>query len=369
MSVYNQIINTYMNIRTHLYNGNCQIVPETGTAIAAFSNAKVFDNKPHEVILSTNKLWNLSLGKNAVAINKSFDKWTQRLSTLDYGSDRIEFGEFFYWYSKPLENYYHTILDGLGHLWHYMWLKKQIPNLKLLINVKPYGKINVYPPFVTELLDLFDIEYQYTNAKIAYETIYFSDTLNQDNNGKRIIPHDEQYKLIHQLIDLACSGVNNVPTYEKIYVSRRTHANPKYTKDLIGEDNTKKRGLTNEDDIVEILQNEGYTEVFGENYTLAEKIAMFSKMKKYVSTAGAGVTNCLWVKDHDVSVGGIHTPGFPFPGPGHSRHICSNGRSRAIINIYPGKVQFVDPAQGAKSYNSPWYIADTNKFKEWVKTL
>lgn len=358
-----------MNIREHLYSGNCQIISETGTAIASFSNAKIFDNKPHEVILSANTLWNLNLGKNAGATEKSFKKWELQLSTPDYYWDRIKEGNFFYWYSKPLENYYHTMLDGLGHLWHYIWLKKQIPDLKLLVNVKPYGKINVYPPFVQELLELFDIDFEFTDARIAYQTVYFSDTLNQDKKGKRIIPHNEQYKLIHRLIDLACSSVHDVPTYEKIYVSRRTHANPKYTKDLIGEDNTKKRGLTNEDDIVKILQDEGYIEVFGENFTLAEKIAMFSKMKKYVSTAGAGVTNCLWVKDHDVSVGGIHTPGFPFPGPNHNRHICSNGSSRAIISIYPGKVQFIDPAQGAKSYNSPWYIADTNKFKEWVKTI
>ena len=137
-----------MNIREHLYSGNCQIIPETGTAIASFSNAKIFDNKPHEVILSANTLWNLNLGKNAGATEKSFKKWELQLSTPDYYWDRIKEGNFFYWYSKPLENYYHTILDGLGHLWHYIWLKKQIPDLKLLVNVKPYGKINVYPPFV-----------------------------------------------------------------------------------------------------------------------------------------------------------------------------------------------------------------------------
>ena len=54
---------------------------------------------------------------------------------------------------------------------------------------------------------------------------------------------------------------------KKIYLSRRAHANPLANrKTVIGEDNTVKRGLTNEDEVVEILKELGYVEVFGENY-------------------------------------------------------------------------------------------------------
>ena len=46
-------------------------------------------------------------------------------------------------------------------------------------------------------------------------------------------------------------------------------------------------------------------------------------MTKYISTAGAGVTNILWRINKDINVGGIHTPGFPFPSENHNRHIVA----------------------------------------------
>ena len=107
-------------------------------------------------------------------------------------------------------------------------------------------------------------------------------TLNQDERGKRTQPHPKQWELIDNMVKRSLAETD-VPAYDKIYLSRRAHANPLTDrKAVIGEDNTIKRGLTNEDEVVEILTELGYTEVFGENYTLAEKIALFSKMKKYI---------------------------------------------------------------------------------------
>ena len=78
----------------------------------------------------------------------------------------------------------------------------------------------------------------------------------------------------------------------------------------------------------------------------------------------------LWVRDHNVKVGGIHTPGFPFPGNSHNRHICAHRPyCKATIDIYPGKVLFVDPEAGAKNYNNPWYINDLGSFKTWATNI
>jgi len=78
----------------------------------------------------------------------------------------------------------------------------------------------------------------------------------------------------------------------------------------------------------------------------------------------------LWVRDHDVRVGGIHTPGFPFPSNVHNRHICAHRPySKANIINYPGKVLFHDPDAGAKDYNNPWYINNLDAFKNWAKTI
>lgn len=281
-------------------------------------------------------------------------------------------GEYFYLYTIPLYNYYHLLLDGVGCLTRYFELQESRPSLKLLVNESPRrkGGVTTHPPFVSELLDLLDIDWEYTDESVTYQTVYFGDTQGQLSNGRRCTPRDPQYHLLNRLISRATARTT-APVYNKIYLSRRAHANPiNNRKQIVGEDNTVKRGLTNEDEVVEILNELGYTEVFGENFTLAEKIVMFHNIKKYISTAGAGVANILWSMPHHISVGGIHTPGFPFPSDKHDRHICTNKKwVNATINLYKGKVRFIDPAAGQKNYNNPWYIKDLSLFRNWATTI
>lgn len=308
----------------------------------------------------------LELGKSAhkvldkVTIPKNNEPWKQR---------EVACGHYFYLWSKPLTNYYHCILDGLGCIQRYINLQEKYPELTLLINRTPRMDLENYPPFVSEMLDLLGIKWQYTDPQVDYEILFVGDTLNQDARGKRVRPDPQQWSLIDHLVERAKTTVS-MPVYDKIYLSRRAHANPlNNRKAVIGEDNTVKRGLVNEDLVVDILTDQGYTEVFGENYTLAEKIVLFSQMQKYISAAGAGVTNMLYVRDHPVSVGGIHTPGFPFPGPLHSRHICTHHPySKASINVYKGTVSFEDP-QPTKGYNHPWRIDNLEEFSTWSKTI
>jgi len=282
-------------------------------------------------------------------------------------------GEFYYWYTIPLTNYYHTLLDGVGSLTHYLELLKTKPNMKLLLNRTPRSKggVMVHPPFVYELLELLDIPYELTSDDTIYERVYYGAPLGIEN-GKRCRPPIVQYDLLRECIRVAKTRAPAAPSLSsgKVYLSRRAHANPlSDRKAVLGEDNTIKRGLTNEDDAVEILSSLGYTEVFGENYTLAEKIVIFNNMNKYISTAGAGVANMLWTMPNSVSVGGIHSPGFRFPGTDHSTHICTGPNVNCSINLYPDKVLFIDPAQGAKNYNSPWFINDLTAFRSWAEQI
>ena len=46
-------------------------------------------------------------------------------------------GLYYYWYTIPLVNYYHTLLDGVGALTHYMRLREQNPDVVLLLNRTP----------------------------------------------------------------------------------------------------------------------------------------------------------------------------------------------------------------------------------------
>ena len=333
--------------------------------LVVFADAQIPDytqTKYTEAIRCKGELIPLEIGKKASRVRDPVNIYTP--------VENKRQGEYFLWWSKPLINYYHIILDGLGCLWYYLDLRKSNPDIILLLNRTPRPGVAKYPPFVIELLELFDINWEYTDPSAQYETVYFGDTLNQDETGGRVAPDPKQWTLIEHMVRRSCE-ITNTPTYNKIYVSRRAHANPlNNRKDVIGEDNTVKRGLTNEDEVVKILTDLGYTEVFGENYTLAEKIALFSKMHKYISTAGAGVTNMLWVRDHEVRVGGVHTPGFPFPSNNHNRHICcQRPYSMAQIDCYKGAVLFHDPEAGEKNYNNPWYINNLKAFRKWAETI
>jgi len=336
-------------------------------SIARFDQLQILNFKTSpkmEIFVHDGKIIPAHLGKGAAKILKKFHAPAPAPIYRDAP------GEYFYWYTFPLMNYYHCINDGLGPLYNYLQLKASKPNLKFMLNVDPRG-VDVHPPFVTEILDLLNIEYEFTNENYLYETVYFSDTLVQDNSGKRCRPANGVYEMIRNLVETSRIKYPNVNVYDKIYLSRRAHANPlNDRKAVIGEDNTVKRGITNEDELVEILVELGYEEVFGENYNLGEKISMFSRMNKYISTAGAGVTNMLWRIGQPLSVGGIHTPGFPFPGPRHSRHICTGTPMQGSnINLYPGAVRFVDEEAGLKNYNNPWYVNNLEAFREWAETV
>ena len=223
------------------------------------------------------------IGKNPKNIKKN-SKY-EFIENNEYKS-----GNFFYLWCKPLYNYYHTINDSLGCIYYYFKIKETKPNLKFLINRDPKPPLKNYPPYVFEL-NLLDIEFEFTSENYIYENLYFGDNLNSDINGQRAKHKKEYFFILNKLVNSALNRKLDIPIYDNIYLSRRVKANTKYNKKILGEDNTLDRELVNEDEVVEIAAKEGFREIFGENYTLAEKIIMFNKMKKYISHAGAGVTN------------------------------------------------------------------------------
>ena len=335
------------NIRNHLKKG-----------IAHFDHAQIIDFKRYGVeIIKKDQPVLVDLGKNATRVIPPKD--------VDVAwNGVVQRGKYFYWYSKPLHNYYHTILDSLGCLFYYFELKFDNPDLKLLLN-KNHPKLNNWPPFVREVLDLLNIEYEFTDEHTVYENIYFGDTLNQSPTGARISPKPGQFLMIDGLVRAAKQLKLDVPQHDNIYISRRTKHNPNYSKDLIGEDNTQKRGCVNEDEIVDILSKHGFVEVFGENYTLAEKITMFSRMIKYVTFSGAGITNTLYRKKG--FIGGISSPGLLFPDiQRHGRHIIYSKYYDNVVNIFQD-TSFVDPQ--SKKYNNPWKINSIDNFRRWAKEL
>ena len=152
-----------------------------------FSNACFYDSastKHLEWVQHSSGVDCLEQGKNR---DKLRNKLTIDLDPIEPSEFRK--GVFFYLWSKPLTNYYHTMLDSVGCLTRYYSVLEEYPNTVLLINRTPRMKLNSYPPFVTELLDLLGIRYEYTYPTTQYETVYFGDTGAQNPNTlKRIQP-------------------------------------------------------------------------------------------------------------------------------------------------------------------------------------
>ena len=100
--------------------------------------------------------------------------------------------------------------------------------------------------------------------------------------------------------------------------------------------------------------------MFGENYTLAEKITMFSRMKKYVTQSGAGITNTFYRKKG--VIGGISSPGLLFPDKSkHGRHMIYSKYYDNVVNIFKD-TSFVDPQ--SKKYNNPFKINSIDNFQK-----
>ena len=94
------------NIRQHFING-----------VAKFYNAQIPDHKRYGAeIIKTDRPINVNLGKNA-----------HKEREIDYEdvpwNGVVKKGNYFYWYSKPLHNYYHSIYDSLGCLFYYFDIK------------------------------------------------------------------------------------------------------------------------------------------------------------------------------------------------------------------------------------------------------
>ena len=94
---------------------------------------------------------------------------------------------------------------------------------------------------------------------------------------------------------------------EKIYISRRTwlHNN----LENIGTNYTERRRCVNEDEIAELFISQGFEEVFCENLSMKEKIAMFSNAKVIAGPIGGGMCNVIF-SPPETKVISINSPKF-----------------------------------------------------------
>lgn len=204
----------------------------------------------------------------------------------------IEEPVFFFIYN--FDNYYHFLYDTLPYLYTYLKLKKEIPKLKLLVNYPNKNKKDFYRfniELLEKIIDLNDLIIH--NEDNIYEYIYVSSSLTHggySNNYPR--------KEIYEIYDLIKNNINykNIDKkyrdIKKIYISRRTWINCDNSN--IGTDYTTRRKMMNEDELVEQLINNDFTEIFAENLNTDEKIYLFSNSDIIIGSIGGGMANLLF---------------------------------------------------------------------------
>lgn len=200
----------------------------------------------------------------------------------------IEDPVFFFVYNT--DNYYHFVYDALPYLISFKNLKKDIPDLKLLVSYPNPQKKELYL-FVTEFLEILDItkdDLIFISDNHKYKNVYISNSYTHDglSNDK---PRKEIYEFYKELSDKC---ISNKEFPKKIYISRRTWIHNDFSN--IGTNYTTRRKMENEDELVEYLITQGFVEVFTENLSTIDKIYMFKNCDVVVGAIGGGLCNMLF---------------------------------------------------------------------------
>jgi capsular polysaccharide biosynthesis protein len=192
-----------------------------------------------------------------------------------------------FYFIYNFDNYYHFVYDTLPYLITYSELKKEYPNLKLLVNYpKGTTKFNTFVLEFFELLNIFSSDLILVNDSTIYETLFVSKSY---TNNELQIPDNKIYDFFSNMIqDVKIDKSNS----KKIYVSRRSHIHGNYNN--IGTDYTQRRKLINEDSLVDFLVKNGYTEVFTELLSTTEKIKLFKNCSHVIGPIGGGLCNVLF---------------------------------------------------------------------------
>ena len=190
------------------------------------------------------------------------------------------------------DNYYHFIYDSLPYLISFQHLRRQMPGLKLLMNF-PTSQASKFYPFVSEFLALMDLgknDIVIAEEGTQYNQLYLSDSYTHGHDSQ-LPPRTEIYDMFRSLVDAARPNFNG-ETPEKLYISRRTWLHNNFSN--IGTNYTTRRKLENENALVELLEAQGYAEVFTENLSTIDKLKYFAQAKHVVGAIGGGVCNVLF---------------------------------------------------------------------------
>jgi hypothetical protein len=296
-------IEYWNNQRTRIIEG----VDENGRSIevAYFFSCQFTGLSKHypQPLLFSHKTGRLTLPTREMFM--SLGRGTVYEETMEYEVELpMKFENFcslpVFYFVYNMANYYHFIYDTLPYLYSYFNEKKIHPELKLLVS-PPEGKDDLYP-FVWECLELLGIgrkDVVFLNPTTVYNTVVIGSSLTH-NGLSNVKPHKGVFGIIDRM-------KGDVKGPEKIYISRRTWLHNNFEN--IGTNYTERRRCVNEDEMVELFISHGFEEVFCENMTMKEKIALFSSAKVVAGPIGGGMCNVIF-SPPETKVISINSPMF-----------------------------------------------------------
>jgi hypothetical protein len=212
-----------------------------------------------------------------------------------------------YFFAFNVDNYFHFIYDTLPYLYYFFQLQQSVPNLRLLIQTSSPTK-QCLPTFVQESLSLLGVhDYILVEKETEYREVYIGLSLTHGGHSNEP-PHPFSFSVWKKMVDESLLRVSNkLLPLDKLYISRRSWLS-KHPEN-IGTNYTTRRRCMNEDDLVGYLESKGYTELFCEDLSMAEKIFYFSKAKSIAGIIGGGMCNALF-SPSDTRVHCLNTPAF-----------------------------------------------------------
>ena len=303
----------------------------------------MFSTKTGHLILPTVEKF-MSLGRGTV-----YEETMEYEITLP-----VKFTQFcdipVFYFVYNMANYYHFIYDTIPYLYHYFNEKQIHPDLKLLVS-PPEGKDDLYP-FVWESLELLGItknDVIFLNQNTLYNRVCVGSSLTH-NRLSNCPPHHK----VFDIIDRMKSGAKGP---EKIYVSRRTWLHNNFEN--IGTNYTERRRCVNEDEVAELFISHGFEEVFCENMTMKEKIALFSSAKVVAGPIGGGMCNVIF-SPPETKVISINSPMFFDVNRRFEYSMSHTDLHHFDYTEFTEKVEESVESQGSLSIsgglNSPWRV-------------
>jgi capsular polysaccharide biosynthesis protein len=147
-----------------------------------------------------------------------------------------------------------------------------------------YFNVRLTDNFQRETIELMKPDYIYVDDTTGHTVIPHAGA---PIHGPYAIP-SPYYGFVRDLILTRNNLDSPVEPFRRIYVSRsRSH-------ELKWCTGTKRRQLTNEGDILRLLQPIGFEVIFLEDYPLIEKIRIFQEAKVLITPSGGALTMCFF---------------------------------------------------------------------------